>query len=193
MIYLTLLTIGIVGLGIVTLLGGGHGGHIAHAGNHSGTHDAGGNTAHGSSRALSAFWSIVSPVSLFSLCLGAGAAGLLLKHLHEANAITTGGAFLGAIVFYALITRPLSSFLMQFASRPSQALEGSIASTADAMGPFDSQGRGMIQLVVDGEIIRVLATLDHEDLSLGGNIRKGEKLLVTSVDAKRNRCQVTVL
>ena len=188
-----LLLIGIVGLATVTLFGGGHGGHTTHAGNNSGTHQAGGHATHGSSRAMSVFWSIVSPVSLFSLCLGAGAAGLVLKHLHEANAITTLGSFLGAIAFYAVITRPLSSFLMQFASRPSQALEGSIASTADAMGPFDSKGRGMIQLIVDGEIIRILATLDHEDLTLGRSIRKGEKLLVTSVDSKRNRCQVTLL
>ena len=97
MIYLicsTLLLIGVLGLLAQMLLGGAHIGHMGH---HAGRgHGHGGSRRHGhgqhghaheqhhggSEPGPSPLWTLLSPLTFFSLCLGMGATGLLLKHLH---------------------------------------------------------------------------------------------------------------
>jgi hypothetical protein len=106
--------------------------------------------------------SVLSPMTIFSICLGTGATGLLLGHLHLEAAIDIVLAATGGIMFYALISRPLMTFLLKFESEPSKALDGSVAEPAEAISHFDSSGKGLVNLTVDGQIVRVLATLERK-------------------------------
>ncbi len=85
MIYTTLFLIGLLGLLAQAFLGLSHGGHDGaaghggHAGGHSHGGHAGGHSSengHGSDRGPSPLWTLLSPLTLFSVCLGAGATGL---------------------------------------------------------------------------------------------------------------------
>jgi len=204
--FTTLLLIGIFGLLAQTLLGGahsghGHGGHT-HAG-HGGQSHGGqshGAQAHGqhhsehsSGRDFSLLWSLLSPLTFFSLCLGIGATGLLLKPLHLAMGVVAAAALLGGGVFYGLLIRPLMSFVFKFASKPSNALEGTLAREAEALTSFDASGKGLVRLTVDGQIVRIIATLEDSDRTDARPVQRGEKLTVTSVDGHTNSCHVTRL
>ena len=161
MIYETLLIIGALGMLGQAVLGlghgfgghahggghaghasGTHGGHGGHAGahghghsQHAGGHDAGEQAAHGPSP----LWALLSPLALFSLCVGAGATGLLTRaFLHGSWAALA--ALLGALAFYGLLVRPLWNFAMRFASEPARALAGVVATGAEAMGRFGRPG-----------------------------------------------------
>ena len=189
----TLLLIGLLGLVAQTLLGGAHGGH-AHGG-----HSHGGR-AHGQNRAgqthgrdFSLLWSLLSPLTFFSLCLGIGATGLLLKHLHLVQGIVATAALVGGVVFYSLLIRPLMGFVFKFASKPSGALEGTLAREAEALTSFDASGKGLVRLTVDGQIVRIIATLEESDRADALPVQRGEKLTVTSVDGHTNSCHVTRL
>lgn len=202
-IYTTLFLIGLLGLLALALLGAAHGGHDAahgHMGHAHGGHSAHGHQSHGdaqrgeqghSPRDLSALWALLSPLTLFSLCLGIGATGLLLKPLHWAMLSTALAAAGGGLAFYGLIVRPLWGLIFQFASTPSRALEGTVAQTAEALTRFDERGRGLVRLTIDGQLVRVLAVLEPEDRAAGA--LPGEKLLVTAVDGRTNSCRVSRL
>lgn len=202
-IYTTLFLIGLLGLLALVLLGAAHGGHDAvhgHGVHAHGGHDAHGHQAHGDAhqgehghlpRDLSALWSLLSPLTLFSLCLGIGATGLLLKPLHWATLFTALAAASGGLAFYGLVVRPLWGLIFQFASTPSRALEGTVAQTAEALTRFDERGRGLVRLTIDGQFVRVLATLEPEDRAAA--VLPGEKLLVTAVEGRTNSCRVSRL
>lgn len=209
MIYTTLLLIGTLGLIAQALFGLGHG----HGGHHAGGHHAGGH-AHGhgehtpgqhahqsqerhgptqprSGRGLSPLWTAFSPLTIFSVCLGIGATGLLLAPFHWASRLAALAALAGGAAFYALVVRPLWGLVFKFASTPGRALEGTVATEAEALSRFDARGRGMVRLHIDGQIVRVLATLEP-----GGpqpEITPGERLTVTSVDSHANTCRVARL
>ena len=195
MIYTTLLFVGLLGLLAQAFLGLSHGGH-GHAG-HSGHahtghahHGHDGHDAHGGERSLSALWTLLSPLTLFSLCLGAGATGLLLRPVHLAPLLTALAALIGGMVFFGLLVRPLWTLIFKFASTPSAALNGMVARQAEALGGFDAQGRGLVGLTVDGQWVRVLATLETDDRADAPRIRAGDRLTVTSVDGRANTCRV---
>lgn len=99
----------------------------------------------------------------------------------------------GALLFYGLLIRPVWNFAMRFASEPSKALEGVVATTAEAMSRFDARGQGMVRVTIDGQIVRLLANLETEDRDAGAVVAPGEKLLVTAVDGHSNTCRVTRL
>jgi len=188
-----LLLIGVLGLLSQVLLGGAHAGHMGHGGHAGASH--GGHAGHGhagSGRASSPLWTLLSPLAFFSLCLGAGATGLLLKHLHLPLGLVVGAVLLGGAVFYGLIIRPLWNVLFRFASTPSTSLAGTVAHEAEALTRFDAAGKGLVRVTVDGQLVRILATLEPEDRAEGA-VRPGDRLTITSVDGHTNSCRVARL
>lgn len=205
MIYETLLIIGALGLGVQALLGMGHdfAGH-AHHGGHAelGSHDASEAQGHGAhaghtgphshGNGASWLWALASPMALFSLCVGAGVTGVLV-HTLLTSFWTAAAAVCGAVAFYGLLFRPIWNFSMRFASAPAKALQGIVASNAEAMGHFDAQGRGMVRVIIDGQVVRLLARLEEDDQFKGVTIAPGDQLIVTSVNGRNNSCRVTRL
>ena len=192
MIYTTLLLIGLVGLFAQAALGMGHGSHAGHSGHggHAGHHGHGAHTGSRGERGPSPLWTLLSPLAIFSLCLGAGATGLLLKPAHLAALLTALLAIVGGLVFFGLGVRPIWNLLFRFASKPGAALEGMVARQAEAVTGFDGRGQGLVGLTIDGQWVRVLATLEADDQADAPAVRQGEKLTVISVDGHRNTCRV---
>ena len=139
------------------------------------------------------FLALLSPLMIFSVCLGVGGVGLLLRAFIADPIVTGVLALAGGLMFYRWGVRPLMTLLLGFASRPAQNLTGVIATEAEAMSRFDTQGRGMARVVVDGEVKRLLAYLDKEDVQKGVAVSTGDRLLVMDVDAQKNTCRVTRL
>ncbi|MDR3709910.1 MAG: hypothetical protein P4L33_16560 [Capsulimonadaceae bacterium] len=207
-----LLVIGLAGLVAQFLLGAGHVGHTGSHGHAAGhAHDAhsaqaGHEAAHtgehsaptaSSSRAAGAFsmlMTLLSPLMIFSVSLGAGAGGLLLKPLHLALAEVAAAAAFSGIGLYAIVVRPIWRLLFRFASEPSEGLEGTIGHDATVIHSFDSSGRGLVKLTIDGQIANnVLAFLDESDKDHAADIHPGDILTVTSVDTHNNTCRVARL
>ena len=132
----------------------------------------------------------ISPIDIFSLSLGAGAAGQLARNAVDPTMLPWVAA-LGAIVFNYGLVRPMFMLAMKFVGVPSEGLEGAITRTGEAMMRFDSQGRGLVHLVLEGEEKQLLATLDATDREMGIQVAKGDKLLILDVDAVKNTCRVT--
>ncbi len=214
MIYLicsTLLLIGILGLLAQVLLGGAHIGHLGHHGGaghahgghaghgHAGQHGHGHqhgqahHNGHSQGRGPSPLWTLLSPLTFFSVCLGMGATGLLLKHLHLRTGLVALAALLGGMVFYGLLIRPLWNVMFRFASTPSTALAGTVAKEAEALTRFDATGKGLVRVTIDGQIVRILATLEADDRTEAPVIHPGDRLTVTSVDGRTNSCRVARL
>ena len=214
MVYETLLLIGIVGLAAQALTGAharghghaphahgvrGHTGHRhAHHAGHAHPHAAQTHaTHHGHSAetetappaAATLLLGLLSPMALCGICVGTGAAGLLLPHwLHGALLVGCAAAAVG-LAFWLLALRPLTEVLMRFASTPAATLTGAVAQEAIADSRFDEAGHGIVRVTVDGQITRLLATLDEP----GAQVSSGDRLLVIAIDAKRNTCRVTPL
>lgn len=210
--YLLLLLIGSIGFIAMTLLGFSHGGtahaphaggahgHIgghgaAHAGGHSHAHaghHASTSAAHSSQMSLRyvASMLLLSPLDIFSLCLGAGLAGLALQTVVTANMLPWM-AVIGALFFCLCIERPFLKFAMKFVSKPCEGLDGIVAHTAEAVTNFDAQGRGLVLVSIDDQTVQLLATLDSAELHRGVHVNKGDEVVVTSVDSAKNSCQVS--
>ncbi|MGI4790256.1 MAG: hypothetical protein ACRYFS_15570 [Janthinobacterium lividum] len=199
MIYTTLFLIGLIGLFAQAVLGmshgSGHSGHTGHASHtgHTGHAEHGAHHSSHSERGPSPLWTLLSPLAIFSLSLGAGATGLLLHPAHLGVALTALAAILGGCVFFGLLVRPIWNLLFRFASTPSTALEGMVARQAEAVTSFDRSGRGLVGLTIDGQWVRVLATLEQEGQFDAPAIRPGEQLTVISVDGHTNSCRVARL
>ncbi len=201
MIYTTLFLIGLVGMAAQALLGlGGHGhaghGHAGHGHHHAGA-GRGPNAGAGrgpnvGARVGNLLLSLLSPLTVFSLCLGVGAAGLLLRPAHLPRPEQLAAALLGGLVFYALLVRPVWNFVFKFASAPAKALEGAVAGTAEALTRFDAGGKGLVRLNVDGQTVRVLAYLEPQEQAEAA-VRPGDQLTVVSVDGHANTCRVVKL
>ncbi len=220
MIYTTLLLIGALGLFAQAVFGLGHGhagghhagghghgagGHDAHGyGTHAPTHGHGAQAQHGQNsqsrtaqtelhgrHGASEIWTLLSPLTIFSVCLGVGATGLLVRPQHWAGVWTALAAIIGGLLFYGLAIRPLWGLVFRFASTPGAALEGAVAGQCEALGRFDAQGRGLVKLSIDGQRARVLAFLEESDRSQA--VTPGEHLTVISVDTRANTCRVARL
>lgn len=199
---------------------GGHAahGHATHHVGHHGSHAAGdhhsapghhSHEAHGpgnATKSLSdtalagsgmhtaeALMALLSPLTLFSVSLGAGATGVLLKgHLKPALLVAVLAA-LGGILFYRYAIRPVWNLILGFVSRPAEALAGVVAGEAEAVSRFDTQGKGVVRVTIDGQLVRLLAHLEPEDIARGVTVGQGDKLVVTHVDGRANSCRVTRL
>jgi hypothetical protein len=201
LIFSGLLFIGGIGMVVQTLLGGVHFGHGPHAGHvtHVGHgHGHGQDHSHATPREsgggrMGALLMAISPLTVFSVCLGVGATGLLLRREHLHGDVVLSIAVIGGVLFYALIIQPVRRLIFQFASRPSEALEGAVAQEAEVLTPFDTKGQGIVRLIVDGQAIRILATLDPKDRAAQRPVTPGERLTVVSVDGHTNTCRVARL
>lgn len=136
--------------------------------------------------------SLASPRTLFSLILGFGATGLLLRPL-LGGVVLAAAAVVGAIVFEGAIVRPVWNALFKFASAPAASLEGSLMSEATASSGFDADGNGLVAVEVDGQLMQCLGTLRPEDRALGIRVRAGDRLRVEDVDPRRSRCTVSYI
>jgi len=211
-LYLASLLLGVLGLGAMALsgLGQGHGSHghgpghgdgldghhagDAHVGHgHTGPAAHGdGHHAHGGSRD-SFLWSLMSPRILFSLALGFGATGTLVRPFTPDGIVRLAIAVLGAVIFERFIVRPLWNFTMGFASQPAVTLESAVADEATAVTAFDANGQGIVSIEVDGQIVQILATLQSADRSLGVRVRAGQRVRIEDVNAVASRCTVSLI
>ena len=186
MIYQILLAIGALGIVAMSLTGlrSGRGGRGRGRGRgrSRGRGKARGRGLSDGGGFLEAIIGVFSPLGLFSLCLGAGAVGMLTGRWWWAA--------LGALLLWKLAIEPLQELILRFESEPAKNLEGACATEATVQSRFDASGQGMVSLTVDGQIRRVLAKLSEGDPA---ELTVGEKLVVVDVDTKRNTCRVARL
>ena len=213
-IYLTALALGGVGLAGMAVSGMGRPGHAhsgtAHAGHaHSGHshahaghvhvgHGAHTNAAHAhtsqrtSEPGTNPILALMSPRVLFSVALGLGTAGLLLRTvLPEPILIATALAI--GVMFERFIVTPIWNFTFRFASNPAATLESAVMEEATAVTSFDKNGQGLIAIQVDGQMVQLLGTLQSGDREMKVRVPAGARLRVEDVDAARNRCTVSLI
>jgi hypothetical protein len=164
----------------------GHGGgHAGHALSHGAAHGASGHKGFSARSLLS-----ISLIDVFAFCIGAGLVGLLIRPL-VAGTLLVLAAIAGALLFDIGLVRTIAAFLQKWSATPSDGLEGSVAKAGEAMTNFDSSGRGVIKLTLDGQIVQVLANLQESELKSGVHVKKGDQLVVLQVDPAKNKCLVT--
>lgn len=192
---LGLLVMGVSGLGHrLHPGGGGHAGHAhpsGHGHGHHGVVKAGGarHDVHvGIARVSRAFFTLLSPRVAFSLILGFGAAGFLLKSVFG-GALLIAFAAVGAVVFETILVRPLFNLLSKFASDPALSLEATLGDEVQVVSGFDVEGQGLVAVELNGQIVQLLGTLVPADRA-GPKIRAGETLFVRDVDSARHRVVV---
>lgn len=163
-------------------------GHTAH------THDAHGHDAHGHSQASHSnpLLSLMSPRLLFSVALGLGTAGLLLRPFLS-GALLFAVALAAGIAFERLIVTPVWNFSFRFESTPATTLESSVMDVATAVTTFDRNGQGLIAVDVDGQMVQLLGTLQKSDQEMSVRVPAGSRLRIEGVDAARNRCTVSLI
>ena len=219
-IYSFSLVLGGAGLGVMAIGGFGrhagqtHGGATHHGGGSHGTgshHGAAVQSGHATGHATAGhahqthgavstnarsltdtFWSLASPMLLFSVLLGFGVTGLLL-HRVLSGVLLAGVAVAGAILFERLIISQLWKLLLRFASTPALAIDSVLEDEARAVSGFDAKGCGLISVEFDGQVRQLLGTLTPTDLSSGVRVRAGDRLRVEAVDGARNRCTVSYI
>ena len=199
-LYAISLAIGAVGFLAMALTGLGRHGHAhargpAHGHGHAHvgakhTHQIHASSARAS--AVSWLWSLTSPRVLFSLLIGFGTTGLVLRSALS-RPLTLAAAVAGGLLFEQLFVGPVWNFLMRFASAPALTLESVLQDEVQAVTGFDANGHGLVTAEVDGQVVQVLATLRAEDRATGVRIRAGDRLRVEEVDGRRNRCVVSPL
>ncbi|HEX8907286.1 MAG TPA: hypothetical protein VF771_20710 [Longimicrobiaceae bacterium] len=164
----------------------GHAGHAhqGHHGDHAHAGDAG--------KAVGAwFLSFLSPRVLFSILVGLGAAGLILKAVLPEPLLMLA-AVSGGLAFELGAVRPVWNFFFRFASEPALTLESAITDTATAVTGFNRDGEGVVKIELDGQIVQVLGRLSPADRASGIHVRAGDSLVVEDVDPVRNRCVVSL-
>jgi hypothetical protein len=205
-IYLTALALG--GVGLVGMAVGGLGRHgsgahsspgqsgVAHGAGHApGGH---GSTGHGhgpnaqpqpQSNPLVA---LMSPRVLFSVALGLGTAGLVLRDFLGGPLLFAASLGIG-ILFERFLVTPVWNLAFRFASNPAATLEGSVMDEATAVTAFDKNGQGLVAVEVDGQMVQILGTLQAGDREMKVKVPVGSRLRIQDVDAARNRCTVSLI
>jgi hypothetical protein len=136
--------------------------------------------------------SLLQPRVAFSVLVGFGAAGLLLRPVLAEPALLA--ASLGAgLAFEWLLVAPLWRFLFRFASSPAQTLESVVTDEARAVTSFDTNGNGLVAIELDGQVVQLLATLNASERAAARRVRAGDRLRIEAIDDTRNRCTVTYL
>jgi hypothetical protein len=195
MIYQILFWVGVFGVASQAIMGGARRG----ARNSRGTRNAkgarGAKSVRGTKsvrggmrgRVTETLLGLLSPLTIFSICLGAGVVGLLLPHA-VSSLLRALCAIAGGIAFNVLLVQPMIALVMRFVSDPAENLKSAVHQEAEVISRFDATGRGIVCLSIDGQKSRVLATLhNNEDPT---TVTVGERLVVTEIDPKRNTCRV---
>ena len=201
-LYISSMLLGVIGLAAMALSGFGHAGHAGHGHGHGGHghshagHGHGGHShaghGHNTQSPASFVWAIASPRFLFSLALGFGAVGELLRPM-LGGPFLLAAAVVGGVAFERLLVAPLWNFTMRFASAPAATLESAVADEATAVTAFDANGQGIVSVEVDGQIVQVLATLQPGDQNPGVRVRAGQRVRIEDVNAATNRCTVSLI
>jgi len=203
------LTLGGVGLGVMALSGfaqsvhvghshgpHGHGpAHNSHAGDGHTTHVPAGGARHGGVRGgsgASRLLTLLQPRVAFSVLVGVGASGLLLRPLIPEPGLLLASLGAGLLFEWGLVA-PLWRFLFRFASEPAQTLESVVSDEARAVTSFDANGNGLVAVELDGQVVQLLATLNTTERAAARKVRAGDRLRIEAVDDSRNRCTVTYL
>src|SRR5204863_8463245 len=199
-LYAISLAIGAVGFLAMALTGLGRHGHAhargpahGHGHGHAGakhTHQIHASSARAS--AASWLWSLTSPRVLFSLLIGFGTTGLVLRSALS-SPLTLAAAVAGGLLFEQLFVGPVWNFLMRFASAPALTLESVLQDEVRAATAFDTDGHGLVTAELDGQVVQVLATLRPEDRVTGVRVRAGDRLRIEEVDDRRQRIVVSPL
>jgi hypothetical protein len=134
----------------------------------------------------------MSPRVLFSVALGLGTAGLVLRDFLGGPLLFAASLGLG-ILFERFIVAPVWNLAFRFASNPAATLEGSIMDEATAVTAFDKNGQGLIAVEVDGQMVQILGTLQAGDREMKIKVPAGSRLRIQDVDAARNRCTVSLI
>jgi hypothetical protein len=135
--------------------------------------------------------SITSPRILFSVFLGLGTTGIVLRPV-LGGVFLALAAFVGGVAFERVLVTPLWNFTMRFASRPALTLESAISEEATAVTNFDANGQGIVSIELDGQVVQILGTLAAADRELGARVPAGTRVRIEDVDTERNRCTVSV-
>ena len=135
---------------------------------------------------------LLSPRVAFSVLVGVGAAGVLLRPVLSERALLIA-SFGAGLVFEWMIVSPLWRFLFRFASAPALTLESAITDEARAVTAFDADGHGLVAVELDGQVVQLLATLNAKEQTAARRVRIGDRLRIEAVDTARNRCTVTYL
>ena len=195
--YTFALTLGGVGLGVMALSGFAHAAHSGHAHSHGhgghghahgSAHSHGGVHGHAPSRMLA----LLSPRMVFSVLVGFGATGLVLRPLLGEPGLVAASLG-GGVGFEWLVVSPLWRFLFRFASAPAQTLDSCVSDEARAVTGFDASGHGLVAVELDGQVVQLLATLNATERAAARKVRTGDRLRIEAVDTARNRCTVTYL
>ncbi|MBB6048260.1 hypothetical protein [Armatimonas rosea] len=186
MLYQVLFTVGGLGLLVQAVLGSAH-----HDGDATSDSGHSGHSDHSLPDDGGHFWLLfLSPLRLFGFSLGMGGAGLALESaLKLPPVLVFGLALLAGWLFYRAVIKPLMALVLHFASKPATMLSGAVGQEATADSRFDATGRGIITLVVDGHLVRLLATLEGSPEA----VEAGEKLVVIAIDMRRNTATVAKL
>jgi hypothetical protein len=134
---------------------------------------------------------MLSPRVIFSLLLGFGVSGVLLKHAVTIEPYRWILALCGGFLFERAFVQPLWNLMFRFASNPARTLDSMVLEEARAVTDFDSSGTGLIALDLDGQVMQLLGVLKPEERATGARIRTGDRVFIEAVDAQRNRCTVS--
>jgi len=187
--------------------GGGHGhsghgqfghGHAAHG------HGMLGGTGHGQAHAVqpahgghqaaagqqssgrSAMVLLPTPIDVFSAAMGIGAVGCLLSAVPQ----PLFGLLLGLGGFAMVATmRAISKAIFAFASEPSAGVEGLVGREATVLTAFNDEGKGLVQVTLDGQLVQLLASLPKTELGI--KVPREANVTVLAVDPNRGSCTVT--
>lgn len=208
-VFLTLMVIGLVGLGALALPAFGHGhgalsghgpshGAVPHGAGHGhalpgagGTHDSATPLLPADSDHDRRLRFVPSPRAVFSILALYGAFGNAGTHAFR---LSLPAAALAAVVPTLLVewflVRPLWNLAFRFQGEASSPLEGLVMSEARAVVPFRN-GRGVVSTVRDGRRVQFAARLREDQQSLP--VKVGDRLLIEEVDRGRERVTVSVL
>lgn len=168
--------------------------HSSHA-SHNAAHQHGHHAHHSGGlrfQASQVFMLLLSPRLWFSILLGFGATGILIKGLMLGEPWRALLAVAGGLCFEKFLFGPLWNFWFCFAGE-GHTLESAVAEEARAVTNFDATGCGLIALNLDGQTIQLLGRLSARERAEGIRVRTGDILLVEAVDAQRQSCTVSSL
>jgi hypothetical protein len=208
-VFLTLMVIGLVGLGVLALpaFGHGHGASSGHGPSHGdlshglgaghamshagGTHTSAAPLLPADSDRDRRLRFVPSPRAVFSLLALYGAFGNAGTHAFH---LSLPAAALAALVPTALVewflVRPLWNLAFRFQGQASSPLGGLVMSEAEAVVPFRN-GRGVVSTVRDGRRVQFAARLREDQRALP--VKVGDRLLIEEVETRRERVIVSIL